>query len=464
MAYPGWVQIDLGSNHHRRFKVGATALERRNERRAAGKRNRIQRARAQLAAAWMTDASLLSGEPADLRVALLTNCLSPHTLPLCDAMSARVREFRAFLSAEVDSFHDFPKVQAAFPVTIQRSLNAIRLRRRDHGFWSTNQLHIPYDTFQQLARYRPDVVLSCQFGTRTLLSVLYKLRHPETRLFLWANVSTHTEQNRAWYRRILRRWLVRHIDGAFVNGAEGAEYLRSLRFAGPISSLPYTIDETLFLRKASYRPANGVLRLLYCGRLDPCKGVRKFCERLNVWCASNPDTRIQFEIVGDGADGTAIRALSSAPNLTISVLPRMEQSRLARRYHQADLFVLPTFADEWAVVVNEAMLAGLPVLGSIYSQAVTEIVVDGASGWHFDPESKQSTLAALDRALSATPETLCMLSANAIQRMESFSPARVANQTVRVVCEVARRHTQPAAQNDSEPAPLLSAQSPEAVP
>ncbi len=412
----------------------------------------------------MTDASQLREEPANIRVALLTNCLSPHTLPLCEAVSTRVGEFRAFLSAESDSFHGFPKVQAAFPVTIQRSLNALRFRRRDHGFWATNQLHIPHDTFQQLRRYRPDVILSCQFGIRTLLSTLYRLRYPNTRLFVWANVSTHTEQKRAWYRRMLRQWLVRHLDGAFVNGAEGEEYLRSLKFAGPVSSLPYTIDETLFRRSTKYVPEDGVRRLFYCGRLDPCKGVRVFCERLNAWCIAHPHSKVQFEVVGDGSEGSAIRSLRCSPNLRITVIPRMEQSRLASRYHQADLFVLPTFADEWAVVVNEAMIAGLPVLGSIYSQAVTEMVVDGACGWQFDPQSEQGTTAALDRALTCTPETLRSMSANAGRRMELFSPSHVATRTVRVMHAVAYRETVAAAEHTSDPFYLPPTRSPEAIP
>ena len=62
--------------------------------------------------------------------------------------------------------------------------------------------------------------------------------------------------------------------------------------------------------------------------------------------------------------------------------------------------------DEWGVVVNEAMSAGLPVMGSIYSQAAVELVSDGANGWLFDPRSEQNVYATLDRALSTPTEEL----------------------------------------------------------
>ena len=63
---------------------------------------------------------------------------------------------------------------------------------------------------------------------------------------------------------------------------------------------------------------------------------------------------------------------------------------MAEVYAKASLFAFPTLADEWGVVVNEAMAAGLPVLGSIYSQAVEELVEDGVSGWVFRQMNRRS--------------------------------------------------------------------------
>lgn len=402
-------------------------------------------------AAWMNTEVPHGDELADLRVALLTNCLSPHTLPLCQAISRRVKDFRAFISAESDDFHNFPRMEGGFPVTLQRSLNALRFFRREHGFWTANQLHIPYDTFHQLRKYRPDVILSSQFGIRTLLSTLYRLRRPRVRLFLWATLSTHTEQNRAWYRRALRHWVIRHIDGACVNGKGGEEYLRSLGFKGPISTLPYTIDDALFC-SSEYQPSGQILRLLYCGRLDPCKGVRAFCERLDTWCSSHTHAKVHFEVVGSGPEGDVIRCLKTSPNLTVSVLPRMDQSSLACRYHAADIFVLPTLGDEWAVVVNEAMSAGLPVLGSIYSQAVTELIEEGCSGWIFDPLDERSTFSALDRALTSTSAKLCTMSKSAAERIASLSPEKVAARAIQTMQAVARKES---AEHNVRTLPLL---------
>jgi glycosyltransferase involved in cell wall biosynthesis len=374
---------------------------------------------------------------APLRVALLTNSLSPHTLPLCEAISRRVQDFEAFLSADADRFHHFPRVRGGFAVTVQKSFNALRFLRRSSGHWHTNQIQIPYDTFRQLKRFRPDVMLSNQLGVRTILCALYRRKAPGTKLFLWATLSAHTEQKRAWYRRWIRKWLIRNIDAAFTNGQQGKAYLHALGFAGPIFIMPYTIDSRLFERK-NYDPEPGHIRLFYCGRIDSQKGVRTFTLALNRWCSDHPERMVHLQMVGDGPDAGAVRSMVTASNLQVAVLERLSQEELAPFYKRADVFVLPTLEDEWGVVVNEAMSAGLPVLGSVYSQAVAELVDDGLSGWTYDPRSEESTQAVLTRALDSSPAELRRLSQQAQLRVAEISPARVASRAVEAMQSVAR--------------------------
>ena len=89
---------------------------------------------------------------------------------------------------------------------------------------------------------------------------------------------------------------------------------------------------------------------------------------------------------------------------------------------ECDILVFPTLLDEWGLVVNEAMAVGLPVLGSIYSQAVEELVAEGRTGWVYDPLDDASAAAAVERALAAPPETLAAMRAEARQRIAALTP------------------------------------------
>ena len=121
---------------------------------------------------------------------------------------------------------------------MQRSFNLLRFRRRRAGYAITEHLHLPLDTYAQLRNYKPDVILSCQFGARTLLAVFYRIAHPHVRLILWAALSSHTESSRGRVREALRSWMLGQADGVFVNGKSGELYVRQLGFHGKVFSIP----------------------------------------------------------------------------------------------------------------------------------------------------------------------------------------------------------------------------------
>jgi glycosyltransferase involved in cell wall biosynthesis len=368
----------------------------------------------------------------DLRVALLTNSLSPHSLSLCESISERLLEFRAFISEAVDKYHDFPPVSATFTIEVQRSFNFYVLFRKAYGFWQRSELHIPYDTLRQLKVYRPDVILSVQLGLRTVLAIAYKRRNPEVKIILWATLSERTEQNRNLLRRLIRLWIVRRIDAAFVNGASGEAYLRQINYTGKCFKIPYAIEDTLF-RPEGYAPQNGVRRLFYAGQLVPQKGLRSFSFALNKWCAAHPDMQIVFSLAGDGPEKDILLQTIKASNLKTNLYGKMPQAELAKLYKSADMFAFPTLGDEWGVVINEAMIAGLPVLGSIHSQAVVEMVEEGKSGWMFDPDDPNDTYDALDRALSTQPEKLKLMSETVQGRVAELSPRHVGDRAVKAL-------------------------------
>ena len=89
--------------------------------------------------------------------------------------------------------------------------------------------------------------------------------------------------------------------------------------------------------------------------------------------------------------------------------------------------------------MNEAMAAGLPVLGSIYSQAVEELVQDGQNGWVFDPLTEASTLAALDRVFATPPEHLAAMREAARRRVMALTPSTASEHIVRAIGQVAHR-------------------------
>jgi glycosyltransferase involved in cell wall biosynthesis len=70
-------------------------------------------------------------------------------------------------------------------------------------------------------------------------------------------------------------------------------------------------------------------------------------------------------------------------------------------YSQADVFVMPTYADAFGIVFLEAMAAGLPVIASQLPQ-IYEIVSDGETGF-LVPSGDRHALACKIRHLIENP-------------------------------------------------------------
>jgi hypothetical protein len=71
------------------------------------------------------------------------------------------------------------------------------------------------------------------------------------------------------------------------------------------------------------------------------------------------------------------------------------------------------------------------VLGSVYSQAVAELVCNEQNGWTFRADRREETFAALDRALDATDQELARMGERARQTARRLTPEYVAGLVVR---------------------------------
>jgi glycosyltransferase involved in cell wall biosynthesis len=105
--------------------------------------------------------------------------------------------------------------------------------------------------------------------------------------------------------------------------------------------------------------------------------------------------------------------------------------------------VLPSLHSDWGQVVQEALAAGLPVLGSRRNHDVVQLVQNGVTGWRFDPFSPDSMHASLDLALQASCAELDRMRAAARaaslrDNREAGAPG-IAGQMARIVAAVAPR-------------------------
>ena len=164
---------------------------------------------------------------------LLTNFVPPYRIPVFLELQRRLKQFRVLISTRMEADRPWNPEAGGIDVVVQRSFTRKTKWNQPRGFSERTYLHFPYDTIAQLIRYRPDVIISGEFGFRTLNSVFYRFLFRRTRLIVWATISEDTERYRSQLRVAVREFICRHVAGA------GFAIWRDSRFpASAFSSCP----------------------------------------------------------------------------------------------------------------------------------------------------------------------------------------------------------------------------------
>jgi glycosyltransferase involved in cell wall biosynthesis len=368
------------------------------------------------------------------KVVFLTNFIPPYRLPVLRAISARLDSFQVWISTPMEKNRGWDVDFGDLHVEVQKNLTFNGWWRHPSGFSEPNSIHFPYDTVKRLRRWEPNVVISVEMGWRTFQAAIYRCLNGEARLVVWADVSCVTEEGRNFVRRLLRTWILRVADFVIVNGESGGKYVRKLGVPrSRIARIPYTTELDAFLALPVTRNRESAHRLLYCGQLVERKGLLEFLSVLQKWVEQHPDRNIEFTILGEGVLKQRLQKFRTSPNLRITFQPHTSYKSLPDYYGAAGIFVLPTRADTWGLVVNEAMASGLPVLGSTNSQAVEELVEQDKTGWRFCPDRFEDTYAAVDRALTTSVAELNAMRTASRNTAATITPASVAEKVLEVI-------------------------------
>ena len=134
------------------------------------------------------------------------------------------------------------------------------------------------------------------------------------------------------------------------------------------------------------------LRVLFLGQINLRKGVARLLEAMRLL----RDEPVELILAGPSAIDPS--AWADLPSVRwVGAVPR---SGVAGYYREADLFILPTLSDGYALTQLEAMAHGLPVLASRYCG---EAVRAGENGFVIEEVSAEGIAAAIREARARLP-------------------------------------------------------------
>jgi glycosyltransferase involved in cell wall biosynthesis len=346
-----------------------------------------------------------------MRVAFATNCIPPYRFPVFRDLSENpLLAICIFVSMPLDASSELARAY----LHLERPLTFnVRMGTR-HVEVDTHQKEVvpfPIGLIWSLIRFRPKVIVSGDFGPRTLLCWL-GARALGASFLIWTEEIRSSARGRFSLQRKLRRLLLPRADGFFALGEPARDYLISQGVElDRISVVPQSIDVEEWNRlrppqsRSSLRAELGLLSItfLLVGRLVERKGIDRF---IKAWAAlsSSMTSKATALIVGAGELGTELSALSQRLGTrNLVFVGSLNSSELAKYYTACDVLVFPSLEDVWGMVVNEALLFGMPVLGSVHAGAVQQLVYEKETGHVFDPNDIPEFTRMLGQWIEQTP-------------------------------------------------------------
>jgi glycosyltransferase involved in cell wall biosynthesis len=253
----------------------------------------------------------------------------------------------------------------------------------------------------------------------------------------------------AWrlrFKKRLVRWIFSLSQAVVVSSSGGVEYLKSLGYpANQISLAPTSVNNSWWIEETTKADRNAVRVAwgipvedsvaLFCGKLQPWKGP---ADLLDAFARSRvPNSYLVFVGEGPERENLVRKSIELGIADRVRFLGFLNQSQLPSAYSAADVFVLPSMFEPFGMVVNEAMLCGLPVVVSDRVGARFDLVRPGENGYVF-PAGDAEALAAVLRELLPDPEKRAHMGNAAKRRMETWSPREYTDGMVRAV-EMVRR-------------------------
>jgi glycosyltransferase involved in cell wall biosynthesis len=193
---------------------------------------------------------------------------------------------------------------------------------------------------------------------------------------------TDVSESRLGYVHVAARRLVYSRSDAFIAASRGGIRLFQ-SYGADIKRCflsPLCADNASFLPPRPFGERE--FDLIFCSRMVEGKNPR-FALRVAVEASKRLGRKMRIIFVGSGDLDSTLKdeARSVEDHVDCVFHGFARQEELPSLYGKARLFLFPTLADVWGVVVNEACAAGLPVILSPHAGAAGELVIDGQNGF-----------------------------------------------------------------------------------
>lgn len=172
--------------------------------------------------------------------------------------------------------------------------------------------------------------------------------------------------HKAWKKRVAlalyQRRALNKVDLFFATAEQELESIRRLGLRQPIAVVPNGVNVSPIGEDARVSREAAMRQALFLSRVHPVKGLMNL---VRAWATVQPSGwRLVIAGPNEGGHWQEVEREITRLGLKeqINYVGPVEGKEKADLFQQSDLFVLPTFSENFGIVIAEALAHGLPVI------------------------------------------------------------------------------------------------------
>ncbi|MDD4972362.1 MAG: glycosyltransferase [Paludibacter sp.] len=268
---------------------------------------------------------------------------------------------------------------------------------------------IRFGYLHKILKHKPDIIICSEYNILTFYITLFtKLFFPGTEVYTLCDDSIDVANKSPVFRRLGRYISLMILDGIIL-GNEYAEEWYNKNFPDiktVVSPIIQKEERILSILNNAQTISDEYINqynledktiLLFVGRLVEVKNLNFLLEVFSSYVSAKKN--VVLILVGDGEKKSElidlVRKLKIEENVIFA--GRYENEALYAWYRIADYFILPSTSETFGAVVNESLIAGVPVMCS--SLAGASCLINEKNGKIFNPFDKEELLSVFNESL-----------------------------------------------------------------
>ncbi len=327
---------------------------------------------------------------------------------------------------------------------------------KDAGNYVRSQTRNAAELVGKLDQLRPDAVVCVGYADLEINQAMAWALKGKIPLVTCSD-STYVDEPRSWVKEMFKRQVLKAFDAALVAGRRSQDYLKSLGVDRERQFRPWdVVDNSYFEQGAQMSRAHEAalraqLKLPRCyflcvARFVPKKNLPLLIKAYARYAVGAGGEAWSLVLSGSGSEEAALRDCAVAEGVGERVFfpGFIQYGELPAYFALAGALVLPSSSDQWGLVVNEAMSAGLPVVVSNSCGCVPDLVKEGENGFSFDSSDEPKLAQCLTELARMEPERRAAMGRRSREIIAAYSPAAFSTGLAAAVsCALAHRRSRP---------------------